>query len=161
MRVSPARNHQEESRVHAIRIKRKEVTHEVQIPLFLKLQLSSRNVQLAVVVVKPVMQKKSVKKRKGNQKYQTAKVHATHRGRMRKHVRRKRIMSWVSTKLMARRQTWVLKMIMMVLIAAKKQRRLVSRQVKSGYQRIKILPKAIITCHHQIRTQIGMQAYQR
>ena len=161
MKVSLVRNHQEESRVHATRIKRKEVTHEVHIPLYPRHQLSSRSVQLAVVVVMPVMQKKNVRKRKENQKYQTAKVHATHKGRNRNYVSRKRTTSWVSTKLMVQLQTWAPRMIMTVLIVAKKQRRLVLRQERSGFQKIRIQLKAKTTCHPQIRTQIEMQVFQR
>ena len=81
MRASQVKNHQEESRVHATKIKRKEVTHEVHTPLYQKHLLSSRSVQLAVVVVKPVMQKNNVRIRKENQNNQTAKAHATHKGR--------------------------------------------------------------------------------
>ena len=58
-------------------------------------------------------------------------------------------------------QTWALRMIMMVLIVAKKQRSLVLRQEKSGFQKIRIQLKAITTCHPQTRTQIEMQAFQR
>ena len=62
---------------------------------------------------------------------------------------------------MVQLQTWVLRMIMMVLIAAKKQRRLVLRQERSGFQKIRIQLKAKTTCHPQIRTQIEMQVFQR
>ena len=86
MKVSQVRNHQEESHVHATRIKRKEVTREVHTPLYPRHQLSSRSVQLAVVVVKAVTQKNNVRIRKENQKYQTAKVHATLKGRNRNYV---------------------------------------------------------------------------
>ena len=93
MRASLVRNHQEESHVHATRIKRKEATHEALNLLNLKHQLSSRSVQLAVAVVMHVMQKKSARnKRLENQKYQIVKAHATHKGRKR-NIRRKRIMS--------------------------------------------------------------------
>ena len=161
MKVSQVRKHREESHVHVIRIKRKEATRVAHIPLFLRRQLSSRSIQLAVVVVKAVMQKKNKKKCKEIQKYLTAKVHATHKERKPNYVRRKRIMSWVLTKLMVQPQTLVLRMTMMVLIIAKKQRRLVSRQGRSGFQKIRTQLKAKITCHLQIRTQIEMQAYQR
>ena len=147
MRVSQVRNHQQESRVHAIRIKRKEVTRAAHIPPYLRHRLSWKSAPLAVVVVLHVMQRKNVKKHKETQKYRTAKVHATHKGRKRNNAREKRIMSWALTKLMVQLQTWVLRMIMMVLIIAKKQRRLVLRREKLGFQKIRIQPKAITTCH--------------
>ena len=93
MRASQVRKHREESHVHVTRIKRKEVTLVAHIPLSLRHQLFSRSIQLAVVAVKAVMQKKNKKKCKEIQKYQTAKVHATHKGRKPNYVRRKRTTS--------------------------------------------------------------------